>query len=889
MNNDSNNNIDAVQLKEWLDSIDNVIDYDSNDTAVFLLKQIAARLKQKTGIVPFTSISTDYVNTISVDNQLPYPGNKEIEQRLDSYMRWNAIAMVCKANKISSELGGHMSSYLSIATLYEVGFNHFWRAPTNEHHGDLVFFQGHSAPGVYSRSYVEGRFNDDLLKHYRQEALQVGLSSYPHPWLMPDYWQFPTVSMGLGPLLAIYNALLMRYLGDRGLLKVTDQKVWCFIGDGETSEPETLGNINIAGREHLANLIFVINCNLQRLDGLVSGNSKIIQEMESLFLGANWKVIKVVWGSGWDELLARDKSGKLKQIMMDTIDGEYQNYRAKDGNFIRTNFFGKSPETLELVKDLSDDDIWNLTRGGHDIDKVYNAYREAVYNSENKPVVILAKTIKGYGLKGEGESQNVAHNTKKLPTDALKIVRDHLDIPITDEELADITFYRPKEDSPEAKYLHEQRAKLGGSFPIRKPVNEQLAIPSIDAFGVLLKDTGEREMSTTMAFVRILNILTKDKNIAKNVVPIVPDESRTFGMEGMFRQVGIWAHEGQKYTPEDASQLMYYKEDTKGQIFQEGINEPGAMAQWIAAATSYANFGVSTIPFYVYYSMFGFQRVGDLAWLAGDIRARGFLIGGVAGRTTLNGEGLQHEDGHSHIQAGLIPSCESYDPTFACELAVIIQHGLQEMFVENKDKFYYITVMNESYTHPELVAGSTDGIIKGCYLFKKIGDGKISVNLMGSGTIFREVIQAAEILASEYNLTVNIFSATSYNKLRRDGLNVTRSNKFHPLQQPEKPYITKLLEATQASLTVSATDYIRSYSDQIREYVPSEFVTLGTDGYGRSDWRTALREFFEVDCKHVVVATLSGLADAGLIDKKIVADAINKYNIDANKANPWEL
>lgn len=886
-----NYKIDQLQIQEWEDSIDNIIDYESKESARFLLKSVADRLRDRTGENILGSTVTDYVNTITVANEIAYPGNKTIESKLQAMIRWNATAMVLKANKLSSEIGGHIASYASSSSLYEVGFNHFWRAPHDDNYGDMVFFQGHSSPGIYARSFIEGRLPEERLLNFRQESAKPGLSSYPHPWLMPDYWQFPTVSMGLGPLMAIYQARFMKYMGDRGLANTGGRKVWCFVGDGETSEPETLGNIHIASRDALDNLIFVINCNLQRLDGPVNGNGKIIQEMEGLFTGAGWKVIKVIWGSGWDALLAKDTTGKLKQIMMETVDGEYQTYRAKDGKFIRENFFGKFPETLELVSDMTDDDIWHLTRGGHDVDKIYAAYSEAMNNSGGKPVVILAKTIKGYGMTGEGESQNVAHNQKKLSPETLKKICDKFDISLSDEQIKELPFLVPETGSPEHQYLHEQRTKLGGYYPVRKPIAAKLNIPEISAFEVLLKDTGEREMSTTMAFVRILNILSKDKELGKFIVPIVPDESRTFGMEGMFRQLGIWSHVGQRYTPEDAGQLMFYKEDVKGQIFQEGINEAGAMSTWIASATSYANHGVVTIPFYIYYSMFGFQRIGDLAWAAGDMRARGFLIGGTAGRTTLNGEGLQHEDGHSHIQAGLIPNCDSYDPTFAYELAVIVRHGLQEMYVENKDKFYYITVMNENYPHPEMPKGAEDGIINGCYLFDTVGEktSKLKVNLMGSGTIFREVIKAAGLLANDLGVHVSVFAAPSFNKLRRDGMDVSRYNMLNPGKMQKKPFICNTLEKTGAEVTVAATDYIRNYADQIREYVPGKYIALGTDGYGRSDFRIALREFFEVNSHYIVLAALKGLLDQGAVDSKVVESAIKKYGINTKKTNPWEV
>ncbi len=883
------NDLDQLQTKEWLDSVDSVIEYDSAERAAYLIKTVIKHFSDKTGVQIAKSATTDYVNTIPRTQQAVYPGNRDIEKRISAYVRWNAAAMVLRANKVSSELGGHISSYASSAYLYEVGFNHFWRAPDDKGHGDMVFFQGHSSPGIYARSLVEGRISEDRADNFRQESAKVGLSSYPHPWLMPDYWQFPTVSMGLGPLMSIYQARFMHYLHDRGLIDTTGRKVWCFIGDGETSEPETLGNINIAGREKLDNLIFVINCNLQRLDGPVWGNGKIIQELEGLFTGAGWKVIKVIWGRGWDRLLDKDTSGKLKQLMMETIDGDYQDIKSKDGAYVRSKFFGKYPETLELVSDMTDDEIWALTRGGHDLEKVYAAYHEAVHNPENKPVCLLVKTVKGFGMKGEGESQNIAHQQKKLSTETLRHIRNKFNIPLTDEQVEEVPYIKFEPGTPEHTYLHSQREKLGGYYPVRKPTTETLPIPELSAFDALLKDTGEREMSTTMAFVRMLNTLVKDKTLGKHVVPIVPDESRTFGMEGMFRQLGIWSHVGQLYTPEDAGQLMYYKEATNGQIFQEGINEPGAMSTWIAAATSYANHGIQMIPFYIYYSMFGFQRVGDLAWAAGDMRARGFMIGGTAGRTTLNGEGLQHEDGHSHIQAGLIPNCETYDPTFAYEVATIVHHGLKEMYVENKDKFYYITVMNENYSHPAMPEGVEQDIINGAYQFKTVGEGNLEVNLMGSGTIFREVIAAADLLSQDFGIKVNLISAPSYNKLARDGKAVSRHNMLNPTAPKAKAFVTKLLEKTQAKVTVSATDYIRNYADQIREYVPGRYITLGTDGFGRSDYRKALREFFEVNRYYVAVAALQGLAESGLIDAGKVAEAINKYGINTNKANPWEV
>lgn len=883
------NELDKLQMKEWLDSVDNVVEYESADKAAYIIRTVANHLHDTTGLQVQQNLNTDYVNTIPTVKEAIYPGNKDIEKRISAYIRWNAAAIVLRANKVSSELGGHIASYAGSAYLYEVGFNHFWKAPEGDQHGDMIFFQGHASPGIYARSFVEGRFTEERILNFRQEAFNVGLSSYPHPWLMPDYWQFPTVSMGLGPLMAIYQARFMHYIDDRGIANTKGRKVWCFIGDGETSEPETLGNLHIAGREGLDNLIFVISCNLQRLDGPVNGNGKIIQEMEGLFTGAGWKVIKVIWGKGWDRLLEKDHSGKLKQLMMETNDGTYQDVKSKDGAYVRQKFFGKYPETLALVSDMTDDEIWALTRGGHDLDKIYAAYHEASNNPEGKPVCILAKTIKGFGMKGEGESQNIAHQQKKLSTETLKHIRNKFNIPLTDEQVDEVPFIKLEEGTPEYNYLHESRKKLGGYYPVRKPTLQTLPIPELSTFEALLKDTGEREMSTTMAFVRMLNTLIKDKELGKHIVPIVPDESRTFGMEGMFRQLGIWSHVGQKYVPEDAAQLMYYKESQTGQIFQEGINEPGAMCTWIAAATSYANHNVPMIPFYIYYSMFGFQRTGDLAWAAGDMRARGFIVGGTAGRTTLNGEGLQHEDGHSHIQADLIPICESYDPTFAYEVATIVRHGMQEMYVENKDKFYYITVMNENYQHPAMPEGVEQGIVNGAYLFKTVGNGDVSVNLMGSGTIFREVIAAADLLAQDFGIKSNVFSATSFNKLHRDGMSVSRQNMLNPLSVASKAHITRELEKTGSKVTVASTDYIRNFADRIREYVPGRYIALGTDGFGRSDFRSALREFFEVNRYYVAVAALKGLADEGLVPAQIVADAIAKYGINANKANPWEV
>jgi pyruvate dehydrogenase E1 component len=882
------NDVDPLETKEWLDALASVLDTDGADRAHYLLEQLVDGARKGGADVDLGS-TTAYVNTVSVDKQAPLPGDPAVEERLRNIVRWNALATVVKANKDNDKgLGGHIASFQSASTLYEIGFNHFWHAPTAEHGGDLVYVQGHSAPGVYSRAFLEGRLTEQQMLNFRQEVDGGGLSSYPHPWLMPDFWQFPTVSMGLGPLMAIYQARFMKYLEDRGLAKTKGRKVWVFCGDGEMDEPESLGAIGVAAREGLDNLVFVINCNLQRLDGPVRGNGKIIQELEGEFKGAGWNVVKVVWGSKWDALLAKDKTGLLKKRMMECVDGDYQTFKSKDGAYVREKFFGKYPELLELVADLTDDEIWALNRGGHDPRKVYAAYHDACFNNGGKPTVILPKTIKGEGMGGSGEAQNTSHQQKKMDMEDIKHFRDRYGIPISDEELKSIPFYKPADDSPEMQYLHARRKALGGYLPSRKPVTTPLAIPELSAFDALLKDSGEREFSTTMAFVRILGTLVKDKQIGKQIVPIVPDESRTFGMEGMFRQLGIWSHVGQNYVPQDHDQLMFYKESTDGQILQEGINEPGAMSSWIAAATSYANHGVPMVPFYIYYSMFGFQRIGDLAWAAGDLRARGFMLGGTAGRTTLNGEGLQHEDGHSHIQAGLIPNCVTYDPTFAYELAVIVQDGLKRMYgPAQEDIFYYLTVMNENYAHPAIPAGAEEGILKGIYKLKSVGEGQLRVKLTGSGTIFNEVIAAAELLANDFGVASDIFSATSFNQLRREGMEAARWNLLHPTEAQKKPYITQVLEQSEGP-TIAATDYIRNYADQVREYVPGRYVVLGTDGFGRSDSRQKLREFFEVNRYYVAVAALKALADEGKIPAAKVAEAIAKYGINVDKVASWK-
>ena len=814
------------------------------------------------------------------------PGDLFMERGIRSLIRWNAMAMVMRANMKDGTLGGHISSFQSAATLYDVGFNYFFRGRSEEHKGDLVYIQGHCAPGIYARSFLEGNLHEEQLDKFRQEVDGDGLSSYPHPWLMPDYWQFPTVSMGLGPLQAIYQAHTMKYLHNRNLSESSDRKVWCFTGDGEMDEPESQGAIALAGREKLDNLIFVVNCNLQRLDGPVRGNGKIIQELEGSFRGAGWNVIKVVWGRMWDPLLEKDKLGLLQQRMDEAVDGEYQNYKSHDGAYTREHFFGKYPETLKMVEDLTDDDIYRLNRGGHDPYKVFAAYAAASAH-KGQPTVILAKTVKGYGMGPAGEAQNITHSVKKLEIEALKKFRDRFDIPLPDSDLEKVPYYRPPADSPEMRYLHERRKELGGSLPSRKPDFEALTVPGIDSLEAVTKGTGKREISTTMAFVRVLSALIKDKEIGKRVVPIVPDEARTFGMEGMFRQLGIYSSAGQLYEPSDSSQVMYYREDIDGQVMEEGINEGGAFAAWLAAATSYTNNDYPLIPFYVFYSMFGFQRVGDLCWAAGDLQARGFLIGGTAGRTTLNGEGLQHQDGHSHILAGTVPNCVTYDPTYGYELAVIIQHGLQEMYVDMKAKYYYITVMNENYVQPAMPKGCEEGIIKGMYLLKKNSkkSSRKVVQLLGSGTILREVVEAAAILKTDFDVDADVWSATSFNELRRDGLITSRWNMLHPEETPRQSFVEECLEGAKGPV-VASTDYMKSYADQIREFISGTYTVLGTDGFGRSDTRERLRHFFEVDRYFIVVAALTALVEDNVVDVGQVAAAIKKFGIDPEKVNP---
>jgi len=876
--------LDPQETREWVESLESVLEREGPARAHFLLEKLIDKARRSGAYLPYTA-NTAYVNTIPLSTQRPIPGDQAIEHTIRSVIRWNAAAMVVHANRKSSELGGHIASFASAATLYDVGFSHFFRGPGDDNKGDLVFFQGHSAPGIYARAFLEGRLSEEQLKLFRQEALNKnGLSSYPHPWLMPDFWQFPTVSMGLGPLMAIYQARFMKYLENREIQPQGDRKVWAFMGDGEMDEPESLGAISLASRENLDNLIFVVNCNLQRLDGPVRGNGKIIQELEAVFRGAGWNVIKVIWGSYWDPLLAKDKDGLLQKRMEEAVDGEYQAFKAKGGAYTREYFFGKYPELKEMVADMSDEDIWRLNRGGHDPHKVYAAYAEAVEHRE-RPTVILAKTVKGYGMGEAGEGQNITHSQKKMGEDALKAFRDRFNIPIGDDEIAEAPFYKFAEDSEEMQYLRKQREALGGFMPVRRNTAEPLVIPGLDTFDALLKASGEREFSTTMAFVRILSTLTRSKLIGKNIVPIIPDEARTFGMEGMFRQLGIYSFKGQLYEPMDSDQVMYYREDKKGQILQEGINEAGAMSSWIAAGTAYSTHGINMIPFYIFYSMFGFQRIGDLAWAAADMQVRGFLMGGTAGRTTLAGEGLQHQDGHSLLVAGTIPNCISYDPTFAYELAVIIHDGLKRMFQLHDKVFYYITVMNENYTHPEKPKGSEEGILKGIYCLQEGDEKGKKVQLMGSGTILREVLAAADLLKTDFDINADVWSVTSVNELAREAINCSRWNQLHPLKKARKSYLEAQLQGRKGP-AIMATDYTRAFANQLREFIPMPFSTLGTEGFGRSDTRDNLRIFFEVNRHYIVVSALKALADEGEIENKIVQQAIKDYGIDAEKPDP---
>ncbi|MFA9283829.1 MULTISPECIES: pyruvate dehydrogenase (acetyl-transferring), homodimeric type [unclassified Comamonas] len=882
---------DGQETREWMDALSAVIDREGAEYAHSLIEQLLEHARQNSVDLPF-SAKTGYVNTIETEQEARSPGNLEIEQRLRAYMRWNAMAMVVKANRIhppeGGDLGGHIGSFASLASMFGAGFNHFWHAESDNHGGDCLYIQGHVSPGIYARAYLEGRISEEQLLNFRQEVDGKGLSSYPHPKLMPDFWQFPTVSMGLGPIMAIYQARFLKYLHARGIANTENRKVWVFCGDGEMDEVESLGAIGLAARENLDNLIFVINCNLQRLDGPVRGNGKIIQELEGEFRGSGWNVIKLIWGKGWDALLAKDHDGALRKIMMECNDGDYQAFKANDGAYVRKNFFGRDPRTLKMVEHMSDDEIWNLQRGGHDSQKVYAAFH-AAQNHQGQPTVLLVKTVKGFGMGKVGEGKNNVHQTKKLADEDIKAFRDRFNIPIPDSQIADLPFYKPADDTPEMKYLHERRKALGGYLPKRREkADEQFTVPPLETFKAVLEATPEgREISTTQAYVRFLTQLLRDKEIGPRVVPILVDEARTFGMEGLFRQIGIYNPHGQQYTPVDKDQVMYYKEDTKGQILQEGINEAGGMSSWIAAATSYSHSNRIMIPFYIYYSMFGFQRIGDLAWAAGDLQARGFLLGGTSGRTTLNGEGLQHEDGHSHILAGTIPNCISYDPTFSHEVAVIMHEGLRRMVQNQENVFYYLTLLNENYAMPGLTPGTEEKILKGMYLCKAGGAGDLRVQLLGSGTILRESFFAQELLAADWGVTADVWSCPSFNELTRDGQDADRWNLLHPLETAKVPYVTAEL-GNSTGPVIASTDYMKSYAEQIRPFIPAgrTYKVLGTDGFGRSDFRRKLREHFEIDRHYIVVAALKALAEDGKLPAQKVADAIAKYGINADKINP---
>ena len=877
---------DIQETQEWIESLNSVIETEGTERAHFLIEMLIDQARRSGSNLPYNA-TTAYVNTIPSHLQQRHPGNPDIERRIRALIRWNAIMTVLRANIKSPGVGGHIASFQSAATLYDVGFNHFFRAANKDFGGDLVFFQGHSSPGIYARAFLEGRINESQLNNFRMETNGNGLSSYPHPWLMPEFWQFPTVSMGLGPIMGIYQARYLKYLHDRGIADTSDRKVWVFCGDGEMDEPESLGAISLASRENLDNLIFVVNCNLQRLDGPVRGNGKIIQELESNFRGSGWNVLKVVWGSYWDPLFAIDKDGLLKKRMEECVDGEYQNFKAKGGAYTREHFFGKYPELTEMVSAMSDNDIWRLNRGGHDPHKVYAAYAAAT-SHKGQPSVILAKTVKGYGMGDAGEGQNITHQQKSMDVEALKAFRSRFDLPISDKEVENLSFYKPSANSPEIQYMEERRKSLGGYLPTRKRKGNVLKVPELSAFSNVLTSTGERQFSTTMAFVRILSTLVKDSEIGKYVVPIVPDEARTFGMEGMFRQLGIYSSIGQLYEPQDSDQVMFYKEQKDGQILEEGINEAGSFSSWIAAATSYSTTGIQTIPFYIFYSMFGFQRIGDLAWAAGDSRARGFLLGATAGRTTLNGEGLQHEDGHSHLISATIPNCVSYDPCFAYELAVIIQNGLERMIQNQEDVYYYITIMNENYQHPDMPRNIEKNIIQGIYKFSESKLKAPKIQLMGSGVILREVIEAAKMLESEWKVSADIYSVTSFTELRREALDNERWNILNP-DKKQKVSIIQEIISDQESTIVASTDYMKSYAEQIANFIPNKFISLGTDGYGRSDSREALRSFFEVDRYYIVIASLKALVDSKKIDKDMLTKAIKKYKINSNKPNPVSI
>lgn len=878
--------IDPIETQEWMDALESVAKNEGDERASYLLKELGNKATDL-GVEAGTSLNTSYVNTISPRDEVRMPGDLFMERRIRSFIRWNAMAMVMRGNDNDDALGGHISSFSSSATLYDIGFNYFFHGPEGDRESDMVFFQGHISPGIYARAYLEGRLTEEQLDNFRREVDGNGLSSYPHPWLMPDFWQFPTVSMGLGPIQAIYQAHVMRYLSARDLVKRGNRKVWAFLGDGECDEPETLGAISLAGREQLENLVFVINCNLQRLDGPVRGNGKIVQELEGVFKGAGWNVIKVLWGRHWDPLFEKDTKGLLRKRMDEVCDGELQNYKANGGAYTREHFFGKYPELAEMVKDMSDDEIMNLNRGGHDPYKVYAAYHQAM-NNKGKPTVILAQTVKGYGTGDSGQAKNDTHSLKKVAMDDLKTFRDNFNIPLSDEQLKSVPYYRPSPDSPEMKYMFERRKQLGGFYPARRTEFEQLQVPELEAFKGQLKSSGERTLSTQMALNRVLSTLVKDKQMGERVVPIVPDEARTFGMEGMFRQLGIYTSEGQRYVPHDSDQIMYYKESKNGQILQEGINEAGAMSAWIAAATSYANSNCTMVPFYIFYSMFGFQRIMDLAWAAGDSQARGFLIGATSGRTTLNGEGLQHQDGHSHLMAQMIPNCVSYDPTYGYELAVIVQDGLKRMYQDQENKFYYITTLNENYQHPEMPQGAEEGIIKGMYLLEEGKKTDLKVQLMGCGSILREVREAATILREEFGVESDVWSTTSINELRREAQDVSRWNLLHPEQELRTSYVEQCLDGHEGPV-IASTDYMRMYADQLREFIPRRYKVLGTDGFGRSDTRGKLREFFEVNRYYVVVAALRALQEEGKLEASVVAKAIQTFNINPEKPAPWTL
>lgn len=886
--------IDQQETREWLDALSAVIDKEGAERAHFLIEQMLEHARQSSIDMPF-SANTGYVNTIETSQEARCPGNLEIEGRLRAYMRWNAMAMVVKANRHhppeGGDLGGHIGSFASLANMFGAGFNHFWHAESENHGGDLLYIQGHVSPGIYARAYLEGRLSEEQLLNFRQEVDGKGLSSYPHPKLMPEFWQFPTVSMGLGPLMAIYQARFLKYLHARGIANTENRKVWVFCGDGEMDEVESLGAIGLAARENLDNLIFVINCNLQRLDGPVRGNGKIIQELESEFRGSGWNVIKLLWGKGWDDLLARDKDGALRKIMMECNDGDYQSFKANDGAYVRKNFFGRDPRTLKMVEHMSDDEIWNLRRGGHDAQKVYAAF-SAANEHKGQPTVLLVKTVKGFGMGKIGEGKNTVHQTKKLGDEDIKAFRDRFNIPIPDSQIADLPFYKPADDTPEMKYLHERRKALGGYLPHRRTkADESFTVPALETFKAVLDPTPEgREISTTQAYVRFLTQLLRDQALGPRVVPILVDEARTFGMEGLFRQIGIYNPHGQQYTPVDKDQVMYYKEDKAGQILQEGINEAGGMSSWIAAATSYSTNNRIMVPFYVYYSMFGFQRIGDLAWAAGDMQARGFLLGGTSGRTTLNGEGLQHEDGHSHILAGTIPNCVSYDPTFAHEVAVIMHEGLKRMVERQENVFYYLTLLNENYAMPGLQPGTEAQIIKGMYLCKQapaLPQGAPAVQLLGSGTILRESFFAQELLEKDWGVAASVWSCPSFNELTRDGQEAERWNLLHPTETARVSYVEEQLSKT-AGPVVASTDYMKAYAEQIRPFVPKgrTYKVLGTDGFGRSDFRSKLREHFEINRHYIVVAALKGLAEDGVVPASKVAEAIQKYGINTDKINP---